>query len=137
MSNQNKILKPLFYLTTVYSFFALTPLAEKTGGACNAGIVLIGIGFFLVICAVLTFFAIKNITGIEQTNSRNGVAKVLSILALLIWGFWAVTFVYDELAFTLLYFTPFLITIFTTIIVAFTNNRRLIKLQDQETNSQQ
>jgi hypothetical protein len=131
MNQGTKILKPLFYLTAIYSFFALTPLAEKTGGACNAGVVLIGIGLFLIICSVLIFVSINNITRTQRTTTGNRVAKVFSILALVIWGFWAGSFAVDEITFTLVHFTPFLATTIASTIFAFTstglqNTRRSI-----------
>jgi hypothetical protein len=115
-----KALKPLFFLTAIYSFLALSTFAEKTAGACNAGIALMGIGFFLILCAVLTFIAVHLVTKSKQTGTSRKAAKVLSIIALVIWGFWTVGVCTNEPLAGAAYFLPFLITVILTCRLAYT-----------------
>ncbi len=106
-----KILQPLFYITAVYSFIALPMFAEKTGGACNAGAALFGIGLFLIICCVLTLLAIRNIA------KKPG--KIFSSISLLTWGFWMVVVCIDTPVIGLIYFAPLFITILVTVYYSF------------------
>ena len=123
MTILRKILLPLFYLTTAYSFVALLSFSNKTGGPCNAGIAIIFIGFFLIICSLLVFFAIKYIIRLQRTTKGNKRARIFTIIALLIWGFWLVAFFGDDMKESIMYITPFLITIILTVIMAFSKSK--------------
>jgi hypothetical protein len=117
-----KILRPLFYITAIYSVIALPAFAEKAGRACNAGVAMFGIGLFLIISVVLTFLAIGNI------GKRSG--RVFGALALFTWGFWTVECCIETPAIGLIYFPPLFITILLTVYYSFGETE--IKNPDQQ-----
>jgi hypothetical protein len=114
-----KFLPPLFFLTIIYSVVGLLPFAISTGGPCNSGVAVIGIGFFLIASALLTFISMRISLKFQQAKTSKKRARVFSILSLFIWGFWTVVSSLDDLTTGLIYFTPFLITILLATIISF------------------
>jgi hypothetical protein len=111
-----KYLKPIYYTTAAYSFGALVMLEEKPGGGpCSSGIALYGVGSFLLICIFLTSIAISNITKQYKSKERKIAAVVLSILSLLLWGFWSYAVIADDILFGLICFLPLIIS--TTLVI--------------------
>ncbi|MCW3103153.1 MAG: hypothetical protein JWO09_1593 [Bacteroidetes bacterium] len=126
-----KALKPVFFITAIYSILVLPAFAAHAGGSCNAGVALIGIGFFLIICSVLTFIAVYLITKHSQTTKGRTTAKVLSVIAAVIWGFWTIGVITDEPLAGAAYFLPFFSTTVITCRLAYTEPVNNIKANDK------
>jgi hypothetical protein len=122
--NLNKVLKLLFFILTIYTMLALYPLAITTGGPCNAGVVLLGGGFFLLSCFLLTLPVVLNISRTDKLSIRSARNKILSVTALIVWGFLTIAFSIDDPAPTLIYLTPYLITLITLALFSFRKHSR-------------
>jgi len=130
--NLRKALKPIFFIAAIYSFLALPTFARHAGGSCNAGAALMGIGAFLIICSVLTLISVLLITKRRQTPAGRRAAKVLSVIAAVIWGFWTVGVITDEPLAGAVYFLPLFCAIIITCRLSYREPASTFKTNDYE-----
>jgi hypothetical protein len=108
----------IYVLATAYSFLRL-PNYSLIGGPCNAGLVFVFIGFFLLLCTTLTTVSLVIIF---KKTQRSTAAITLSIVSFAIWlGLTAILFS-DNREKTLIYCSPFLIMTILTTVVALRKN---------------
>jgi hypothetical protein len=97
----------LYQFVTAYSFFALLPFAEKSGGACNSGPALVALGLVLGLCAGCSLVVYLTLYGKKKKYGLL-LNKILSIIVLLIWTTLAISAMQTSLKYGLLFTLPYL-----------------------------
>jgi hypothetical protein len=97
----------LYQFVTAYSFFALLPFAEKSGGACNSGPALAALALILGLFAVCSLVIYLNLFGKKKKYSAL-LNKILSITVCLVWSGLTISAAKDNLKYGLLFTLPYL-----------------------------
>lgn len=100
-----------------YSYFCIPDKFEIEGGSCYQGITAMFIRFFLTICGVLNVLSIATI----GSKSKVKIAKITSIISLIIWLTGFIIHSYNGFLMRVKYFAPLLVLNFIIVVLAYRN----------------
>ncbi len=89
-----------FFATIIYTGYGILQLG-KQGGPCNAGLAIIILTPFLLLCTVLLTMTFPWLTFSTKTNFTKPI--IFSTVSLLIWTYWFYVFTEDSVKDSLLY----------------------------------
>jgi hypothetical protein len=100
MRRRAKIILFTSIATIIYTGYGILQLGNQ-GGPCNAGLAIIALTPFLLLCTVLLATTFPWMTSSNRTSFSKPV--IFSVVSLLIWTYWFYVFAEDSIKDTILY----------------------------------
>ena len=110
-----KIAYVIFFIGTFFfTAYGILKLGEQ-GGPCNAGLAIIVLSPFLLICSILLGISFYKLTKEQKTNFRASI--ILSFVSLTIWTYWLYSFAQDDFKKNALYLSLFEVLNILTLVI--------------------